>query len=66
MGKEETSESTTQATGATGMVRVHLRIAKRQHDELKHLAELDGRTVTDICRQIISVHLRDVKEGQND
>ena len=63
MGKEETSESTTQATG---MVRVHLRIARRQHDELKHLAELEGRTVTDICRQIINAHLRDVKEGQND
>jgi predicted DNA-binding protein len=63
MGKEETSES---ASAITGMVRVHLRIARRQHDELKHLAELEGRTVTDICRQIISAHLRDVKEGQND
>jgi hypothetical protein len=43
----------------TGMARVHLRLAQRQYDELKMLADFEGRSVSDIIRQVISAHLRD-------
>lgn len=43
---------------STGSVRVHVRLNKRVHDELKMLGDHEGRSVSDIVRQIINAHLR--------
>lgn len=42
-----------------GMVRLNLWIKKRHHEELKHLSDLDGRSVSDLVRQIVGSFLRD-------
>lgn len=40
-------------------VRLNMWLTGRQHSELKSLAQYEGRTVSDIIRQLISIHLRD-------
>ena len=46
-----------------GKVRLSMWLTSRQHRELKSLAEYEGRTVSDIIRQLISIHLRDMENG---
>ena len=40
-------------------VRMNLWMNRGQYDELKMLAEYEGRTVSDIVRQLVGIHLRD-------
>lgn len=40
-------------------VRLNLWLNPRQYDELKMLARYEGRSVSDIVRQVLSAHLRD-------
>jgi len=40
-------------------VRVNMWLPRHQHDELKQLAEYEGRSVSDIIRQLIASYLRD-------
>ena len=42
-----------------GKVRMNLWMNSGQYDELKMLAEYEGRTVSDIVRQLVGIHLRD-------
>lgn len=42
-----------------GKVRLNLWINRRQYNDLKMLADFEGRSVSDIVRQVISSHLRD-------
>jgi len=42
--------------------RLNLWMKRRQYDELKMLAEFEGRTVSDIVRQVVSAYLRDNSE----
>ena len=43
------------------MKRVQIRLPLHQHAELKQLADFEGRTVTDLIRQLVAIHLRDTK-----
>lgn len=43
-------------------VRLNLWLNPRQYDELKMLARYEGRSVSDIVRQVLSAHLRDNKD----
>jgi predicted DNA-binding protein len=43
------------------MKRVQIRLPLHQFEELKRLAEYEGRTVTDLIRQLVAIHLRDTK-----
>lgn len=38
----------------------------RQHAELKELAKYDGRTVSDIVRQLVGIYLRDIPAATKD
>lgn len=40
-------------------VRLNLWINRMQYNELKMLADYEGRTVSDIVRQVLNSHLRD-------
>ena len=44
---------------AMDKVRLNLWMVRGQYDELKMLAEYEGRTVSDIVRQLVGIHLRD-------
>jgi len=46
-------------SGGPEKVRLSMWLTRRQHAELKMLAEYDGRTVSDIIRQLVSIHLND-------
>jgi len=50
----------------TGAVRVHIRLSKRVHDDLKMLGDIEGRSVSDIIRQVINAHLRNNSESINE
>jgi hypothetical protein len=41
------------------MKRVQVRLPMHQFDELRRLADFEGRTVTDLIRQLVAIHLRD-------
>jgi hypothetical protein len=43
-------------------VRVSMRLRRRQYEELKMLAGYEGRTATDVIRQLLSIFLRDHDE----
>ena len=61
--------SETDERGAPAKVRLSMWLTKRQHSELKELAEYEGRTVSDIIRQLVGIHLRDEanhKTGEGD
>lgn len=47
-------------------VRLSMWITGRQHAELKELASYEGRTVSDIIRQLVSIYLRDVPANGNE
>ena len=47
---------------ASQKVRLSMWLSKRQHDELKQLAEYEGRTVSDLIRQLVGSFLRDNNE----
>ena len=49
----------TRGQDSVAKVRLSMWLTSRQHSELKQLAEYEGRTVSDIIRQLISIHLRD-------
>ncbi len=42
--------------------RLHIQMLQSHYDELDHLAKLEGRTVSDVVRQIIASFLRDEPE----
>ena len=50
--------------------RIHIRVNGKVYDELQMLADFEGRTVSDIVRQVVFEHLRDsesmrkLKEGK--
>lgn len=46
-----------------GKVRLNMWITRRQHEELRELASFDGRTVSDLIRQVLGSFLRD-KDGE--
>jgi len=39
--------------------RIHIRVNGKVYDDLRILAEFEGRTVSDIVRHVIFMHLRD-------
>lgn len=39
--------------------RIHIRVNGKVYDDLRMLAEFEGRTVSDIVRHVIFIHLRD-------
>lgn len=45
--------------GNSDKMRLSMWLTKRQHSELKELAAYEGRTVSDIIRQLVGIHLRD-------
>jgi len=57
MGQDGSDEE--KGFSSTGKVRLSMWLTKRQHSELKELAMYDGRTVSDIIRQLVGMHLRD-------
>lgn len=44
-------------------VRLSMWLTSRQHSELKRIAQYEGRTVSDIIRQLVGIHLRDTKKN---
>jgi predicted DNA-binding protein len=42
--------------------RLHIHMLASHYDELAYLASLEGRTVSDVVRQIIAAFLRDEPE----
>lgn len=52
--------------GRSSKIRLSMWLNRRQHEELKELAEYEGRTVSDIIRQLVSSHLRDNSTGAGD
>jgi hypothetical protein len=59
MGTDETSKGTSEHD----MKRLQLRIPMSHYRELKMLADYDGRTVTDLIRQLVGSFLRDNARG---
>jgi hypothetical protein len=59
MGTDETPKGTSEHD----MKRLQLRIPMSHYKELKMLAEYDGRTVTDLIRQVLGSFLRDTGQG---
>ncbi len=53
------SEKENEGNTGSDKVRLNLWITRRQHDELNMLAEYEGRSVSDIVRQVLGIHLRD-------
>jgi predicted DNA-binding protein len=47
-------------------VRVNMLLPKHQHAKLKKLAGYEGRTVSDMIRQLIAVHLRDIVDPKGE
>lgn len=44
---------------ASDSKRIHIRVNGKVYDDLRMLAEFEGRTVSDIVRHVIFMHLRD-------
>jgi hypothetical protein len=59
MGTDETPKGTSEHD----MKRLQLRIPMSHYKELKMLAEYDGRTVTDLIRQVLGSFLRDTGQS---
>lgn len=46
-------------------VRLSMWLTIRQHSELKEIAAYEGRTVSDLIRQLVGIFLRDNSMGKN-
>ena len=54
-----THEDAQRGTRISDAKRIHIRLNRKHYEELQMLAELEGRTVSDIIRHVIYCHLRD-------